>query len=144
MFCHWLSEPMVYGWGCNFVGSVILLMTFIEIKFFYLSMSTTKCNDVPFTHIYESKRYSYSLGSSGWTFVVVIETLGSTLMVYFPLSMESCGIKVELDPKAFSLSNNDCLVQYSSSLCQWILWWSHHFPMSLFDFTFSFFTCIFD
>jgi hypothetical protein len=77
---------MVYGWGCGVVGKFNLLMTSVEIRFFWIPLSTMKCSGVPFTHICEWKRHSPSSGSSdsfGWIFVVAMVALGS-LMNLFP------------------------------------------------------------
>jgi hypothetical protein len=38
-------------------------------------------------------------------------------------------------------ATNDYFEQHSSVLCQWILWKSHHFPVSFFIFLLPFFSC---
>jgi hypothetical protein len=72
---------MVYGRGCNCISRFIIVMTFVEIMFFWLLISTTKYGGVPFTNIYEWKRRSQSLTSFDWAFVVMIVALGSMLML---------------------------------------------------------------
>jgi hypothetical protein len=62
------SHLMLYGCGCGVVDNPNCLMTFVEMRFFWLPLSTMKCNRVPFTHICEWKRCSpssISVGSSG-------------------------------------------------------------------------------
>jgi hypothetical protein len=59
-------------------------MTYVEMRFFWLPLSTIKCSGVPFTHIYEWKRCSPSSGSSGssgWIVVVMIVVVGSASMI---------------------------------------------------------------
>jgi hypothetical protein len=110
----WLSQPMVYGCGCGVVDKFNLLMTSTEIRLFWLPLSTMKCSGVPFTHIYEWKRHSPSSGSSGssgWTFVVVTRTLGSTSMIHFPLSIsesdlnQGLTLRLSVQPPMISLSD---------------------------------------
>jgi hypothetical protein len=54
---------------------------------------TKRCNEIPFTHIYEWKRHSLSLGSvgaSGWIVVVAAVAVGFASMIYLlPLFFES-------------------------------------------------------
>ena len=59
----WLIQPILYGCGCGVVGFSNILMTFVEIGFFLLSLSTTKCSGIPFTLIYEWKRWSSTYDS---------------------------------------------------------------------------------
>jgi hypothetical protein len=64
-------------------------MTFIEMRFFYLPLSTMKCIIVYFTHIYDLKRRwpsLGSLGSAGWILVVATVALGSVSMIHLPFS----------------------------------------------------------
>jgi hypothetical protein len=134
---------MVYGWGCGIVDNFNLLMTSVEIRFFWLHLSTMKCSGVPFTHICEWKRHSPSSSSSdssGWIFVVAMVALGSASMIHFPLSCSES--ESESGSNSFSLSstNNDCFEWHSSVLCQGILWNSHHFLVSFFDFPLPFFS----
>jgi hypothetical protein len=135
---------MLYGCGCGLVGNSNCLTTSVEMRFFCLSISTMKCNEVPFTHIYEWKRCSPSsgsVGSSGWIIVVAIVVVGSTLMIcllpLFPESYSKSGFA------SFSLisTTDDCFDIHSSVLCQGILWKLHHFPMSFFVFSLPFFSC---
>jgi uncharacterized membrane protein len=80
---------MVYGSGCSIVGRSNHLMTSAEMRFLWLPLSMTKCNGVPFTHIYECKRHSPSSGlsgSPGWSLVVVTVALGYMSMIHLPLS----------------------------------------------------------
>jgi hypothetical protein len=64
-------------------------MTYAEMRFFWLPLSTMKCIRVPFTHIYEWYRSSPSsglFGSPGWSLVVAMVALGSASMIFLPLS----------------------------------------------------------
>jgi len=83
-----------------------------------------KWSVVPFTHIHEWKKNSPSLassGSSGWICVVATMALGSTSMIYFPLSLTATlGSKLEMelgsDSEALISSNNDYFERHSSVL----------------------------
>jgi hypothetical protein len=80
---------MVYSCRCDIVRRASLLMTSTKMSFFWLLLSMMKCSGVPFTHICEWKRHSPSSGSSsspGWSLVVATVALGSTSMIYLPLS----------------------------------------------------------
>ena len=82
-----VSHPMLYGCGCGNVGRFSRLTTSTKIRFFWLPLSTMKCNGFPCTHICEwkSRSPSYvSSGSSGWIFVVAMVMLGSTSMIFLP------------------------------------------------------------
>ena len=68
------------------------------------------------------------------TFVVPMITLGSMLLVFFMLSMESCAIGFKEEFEYFSTSNNHCSVQHSPILCQGLLWQSCQIPMSFLNF----------
>jgi len=108
-------------------------------------------NREPFTHIYEWKRYSPSFGSASslfWILVVATVALGSTSMIYFPLSFHLLGSDLESkhvsDLEVFSSATLDSLAQHSLVLWVGLLWNSHHFPMSFFIFMVFFFSCSFD
>jgi hypothetical protein len=80
------------------------------MRFFWLLLSTMKCNGVPFTHIYEWKRRSPSFGSSsslGWSLVVETVALGSALMIYLPLSGFESESELASDLEAFTSTTND-------------------------------------
>jgi hypothetical protein len=101
-----------------------------------------KCSGVPFTHICEWKRCSPSSGSSGspgWSLVVATVALGFVSMIYRPLSGSESKSKPASDSKAFTSATNDFFERQSTALCQGLLWKSHHFPVSFFVFTLSFF-----
>ena len=51
--CPWRSHPMLYGCDCGVVNNRNCFTTSSEMRFFWLPLSTIKCNGVPFTHIYE-------------------------------------------------------------------------------------------
>jgi hypothetical protein len=44
---------MLYGCRCGVVDNPNYLMIFVEMRFFWLPLSTRKWSRVPFTHIYE-------------------------------------------------------------------------------------------
>jgi hypothetical protein len=91
----WCNHPMVYGCGCVVVGKPNRFTTSIEMRFFWLPLSTMNCNGEPFTHILEWKRCSTSSGSSGssfWIFVVATVALGSASIICFPLSFPLSGL----------------------------------------------------
>jgi hypothetical protein len=108
-----LVEPTDGVWlRVHIIVRFNLLMTSVEIRFFWLPLSTMKWSGVPFTHIYEWKRHSPSSGSSGssgWTFVVAMVTLGSTSMIYFPLSSSESESESTSDSEDFISTTNDCL-----------------------------------
>ena len=58
------SHPMLYGCGCAVVIKPNCFMTFAEIRFFWLPLSTMNYSEEPFTHIWEWKRRSSSSESS--------------------------------------------------------------------------------
>lgn len=141
---------MVNSVGCVVVGKPISFMTSIEIRFFWLPLSTMNCSGEPFTHIWEWKRCSSSFGSSGssfWIFVVATMALGSASIIYFPLSFPLFGLDLELehasDSKTLSSATSECLGWHSLVLWVELVWNSHHFPMSFFSFSVLFFACIF-
>ena len=107
---------MVYGCKCAMVGSPSRFMTSAKMRFFWLPLSTRNCSGEPFTHICEWKRHSPSSGSSGsslWILVVETMALGSTSMIYFPLSLPLFGSDLgsgnASDLGAFSSATNECL-----------------------------------
>ena len=109
------------------------------------------CNGEPFTHIYEWKRRSPSFGSSGsflWILVVATTALGFTSMVCFPFPFpllgSDSGSEHGSDFEAFNLATSDYLVRHSLMLWVGLLWNSHHFPVSFFDFVVLFFSFSFD
>jgi hypothetical protein len=118
------------------------------MRFFWLPLSIMNYNGEPFTHILEWKRHSASSGSSGssfWIFVVVTMALGSTSIIYFPLSFPLSGSDSELehasDSEAFNSATSECLARHSLVLSVELLWNSHHFPVSFFGFVVFFFAC---
>jgi hypothetical protein len=139
---------MVYGCECALVGEPNHFTTSIEMRFFWLLLSTMNCNGEPFTHILEWKRRSASSGSSGssfWIFVVETMALGSASITYFPLSFPLSGSDSEsehaFDSEAFNSATCDCLARHSLVLWVELVWNSHHFPMSFFGFVVLFFAC---
>ena len=84
----WLSQSMLYGYRCGVVKSSNLLTTYVDSRLFWLSLSTTKCKGIPFTHNYEWKRRSSAFDSSGssiWICAIATVTMGSASMIYLPL-----------------------------------------------------------
>jgi hypothetical protein len=70
-----------------------------------------KYNGVPFTHICEWKSHSPSsgsCGSPGWRLVVEMVALGSTSMIYLPLSGSSSESEPASDSEAFTSAINEC------------------------------------
>lgn len=147
----WWSHPILYSCGCGLVGRPNRFMTFAEMRFFWLSLSTMNCSGEPFTHIYEWKICSPSSGSWGsffWILEVAIVALGSTLIIWFPLSflLSSSDSRSEhaYDSEAFNLANSDYLVRHSLVLWVGLLWNSYDFLVSFFDFVVVLFSCSFD
>jgi hypothetical protein len=133
---------MLYGCGCDFVGNPNCLVTYAEMRFFWLLLSTIKCNGVPITKIYERKRCSASLGSSsssGWMVLVTMVEVGSTSMICLLLFLSKSGSKSSLISNSLTSTTNDGLEQHSLMLFQGILWKSHHFLVSFFIFSLLFF-----
>jgi hypothetical protein len=100
---------MVYGCGCGVIVRFNLLIASLNIRLFWLSLSKLKWRGVPFTHIYELKRRSPSLvssGSFGWNFLVVMVTLGSTSMIWFPLSNSKSEYNLSFESEASISTNN--------------------------------------
>jgi hypothetical protein len=131
---------MFYGCRYGVVKKYNLLMSYDEIRFFWISLPTTKCNGFPFAHIYEWKRNSpssVSFGSSGWIFEVLSVLVGSTSMIYLFLLNFETESDSELGSISLSSATNDYFEQHSSVLCQGILWKLHRFPMFLFSSCFS-------
>jgi len=117
------------------------------MRFFWLLLLTMKCSGVPFTHICEWKRLSPSFGSSGspgWSLVVATVALGFASMICLPLSRSILELEPASDSDYFTLATNDCFERPSTVLCQGLLWKSHHFPVYLFVFSVSFFSCVLD
>jgi hypothetical protein len=140
----WRSHPMLYGCRCGVVGKSNCLMTSVEMRFFWLPLSTIKCSGVPFTHIYEWKRHSPSSGSSGsssWIVAVTTVAVGSASIICLLLLLSESESKSGLNSVSLSSATNDCFERHSSVLCQGILWKSHHFPVSFFIFPLPFFSC---
>ena len=93
----------------NLINKFNLLMTSIEIDFFYLSLPIMKCSEILFTHIREWMRFSLSLGTYDpycCIFVVAMVTLVSTFMINFPLSRSESEFDPKNDTKDFNLTNN--------------------------------------
>jgi hypothetical protein len=87
-------------------------MTCVDIRLFWIPLSTMKWRGVPFTHICEWNRFSLSSGSyssSGWTFLVAMVTLCSASMIRFPLFGSKSNSKLAYESKAFVSANDDCL-----------------------------------
>ena len=136
---------MLYGCGCGVVGKSNCLKTFAEMMFFWLPLSTIKCNGVPFTHICEWKSCSPSSGSSsGWIVAVATVAVGSTSMIYLILLFSESGSKLGFNSLSLSLTTNDYIERHSSVLCQGMLWNSHHFLVSFIEFLLPFLSCIWD
>jgi hypothetical protein len=134
---------MVYGWGCVIIRNFSILMTLMDIKLFWLPLSTIKNSGVSFTHICEWKRFSpssVSFDSFGWIFAVAMVALGSMSMILFSLSFSKLDSKTYCYYFSFILSNSDCFEQHSLVLCQGILWNFHQFSVSFFDFPLPFFS----
>ena len=132
---------MVYDCGCAMVSRPSCFMNSVEMRFFWLPLSTRNCSGEPFTHIYDWKRRSPSSRSSGsslWSLLVEIMALGSTSIICFPMSSplsgSSSGSEHASDYGAFSSAASNCFVWHSFSLWVGLLWNSHHFTMSFFGF----------
>jgi len=100
-------------------------MTSVEMRFFWLLLSTMTCSGEPFTHIYEWKRCSPSSGYSGsffWILVVAKVALGSASMICFPLSFPLSGFdsvsEHASDLEAFISAISDCLAD-THLCCEW-------------------------
>ena len=48
-YIPWWSHPMVYNCRCAMVGRPRCYMTYVEMRFFWLPLSTMNCNREPFT-----------------------------------------------------------------------------------------------
>ena len=139
---------MVYECGCAMVGNPNRFMTFAEMRFFWLPLSTMNCSGEPFTHMWEWKRRSSSYESSGssfWIFMVVMVVLGSASIIFFPLSFPFLGLdslsKHASDSEAFISATSDYLARHALVLWVGFLWNSHHFPASFFGFAVLIFAC---
>lgn len=142
---------MVYGCRCSVFSRLIHLTTSIEMRFFWLPLSTMNYNRDIFTHICEWKICSPSSRSSGsifWILVVATVALGFTSMIFFPLSFSLLGFDNKLEhafnSEAFSSATSDCLAQHSIVLWVGLLWNSHHVYVSSFVFVVFLFACNFD
>ena len=106
-----------------------------------------KWSGTPFTHICEWKRRSPSSSYSGWLgqiLVVATVAQGSTSIIHFPPVGFDSKSESTFDSEAFSSSMSDFLERHSSVLCQGILWYSHHFPVSFFVFSLPLLCCDLD
>jgi hypothetical protein len=69
--------------------------------------------------------------------------LGSASIIFFPLSFPLSGSDSNSehasDSEAFNSTTSDCLARHSLVLWVELLWNSHHFPVSFFDFVVLFF-----
>ena len=111
---------MVYGCGCAMFGTPSCFKTSVEMRFFWLPLSTRNCIGEPFTHICDWKRCSPSSGSFGPSFSILVVAkmaLGSASMIYFPfslpLSSSNSGSENASDSSAFSSTTKDCLARHS-------------------------------
>jgi hypothetical protein len=68
--------------------------------------------------------------------------LGSVSMIHLPLFGSDSKSEPASDSEAFTSATNDFFEKKSTVLCQWLLWKSHHFPISFFVFPVSFFACM--
>jgi hypothetical protein len=59
-----VKPQMLSGCECDVVNNPNYLTTSTDMRFFWLSLSTMKCNVIPFTHICEWQRHSPSSGST--------------------------------------------------------------------------------
>jgi hypothetical protein len=119
-------------------------MNSTEMRFFWLPLSMMKCNEVPFTHIYEWKRCSPSSSSFGspiWSLVVATVALGSASMIHLPLSGSNSESEPTSDSDTLSSETNDFFEKKLAVLFQGLLWKSHHFSVPFFVFLVSFFAC---
>jgi uncharacterized membrane protein len=93
------------------VGRANFLTTSVDMRLFWLPLSTMKCSGVPFTHICEWKRNSHSSGlsgSPGWSLVVATVALGSTSMIHLPLSGSVSESEFASNSEAFTSATNEC------------------------------------
>jgi hypothetical protein len=131
---------MLYGCGCGVVDKSNCLM-----RFFWLLLSTIKCNGVPFTHICEWKKHppsSGSSGSSGWIVVVPIVALGFASTFCHLLFFSKSEPKLGLESVSLSSTTNHYFERHSSMFFQGILWKSHHFLVSFFIFSMAWTGCL--
>ena len=106
-----------------------------------------KCSGVPCTHNCEWKKCSpssVSSYSSGWIFMIAVVELGSTSMIYLPLSFSASVSKSNSGFRDFVLANKDFFELHSSVLFQGILWHVHHFIVFFLYFSLPLFTCALD
>jgi hypothetical protein len=102
---------MLYGYRCGVVGNPKCLMTSAEMRFFWLPLSTMKCNGIPFTHICKwnmRSPSSGSVGASGWIFVVATMIVGSASMISLLPLFSELDYEYELDSLSLILATNDC------------------------------------
>jgi hypothetical protein len=71
--------------------------------------------------------------------VVAMVTMGSASMIRFPFSSSKSKFESISEPDDFLSSNTDYLERHSSIFFQGILWNSHHFLVSFFEFPLPFF-----
>jgi hypothetical protein len=123
---------MLYGCGCGVVDNHNCLMISVEMRFFWLLLSTIKCSGVPSPTSVNEK----SAPPLQDLFVLLVELLvtiavGSASMIC-PLQVFS---ESDSESGSDSLSlisiTNDFFERHSSMLCQGLLWKSHHFPVSI-------------
>ena len=48
----WWSHPMMYGCGCAVVRKLSHFTTSVEMRFFWIPLSTMNCSGEPFTHLW--------------------------------------------------------------------------------------------
>ena len=125
-FQPYLSHPMLYGCGCGGVRNFNRLTTYANIRFFWIPLLTMKCSRTPFTNIYEWKRCSNSSGFSGSSSWIWVVAMGSTSMIYFPLSIFELELESRSNYEDLISATSDCSGQHSWVLCQGILLKSHH------------------
>jgi len=136
---------MLYGCRCGIVDNPNYLMTSTDMRLFWLSLSTIKCNRVPFIHICEWQRCSPSLGyigSSSWIVPFATIEVGCVLMIYLFSIFFWSDSESGFDSLSLTSSTNDFFEWHSLVLCQWILWKSHHFLVSFFFFPLPFFSYV--
>jgi hypothetical protein len=109
--CPWRSHPMLYGCRCGVVDKSNYLMTSIEMRFFWIPLSTIKCSRVSFTHICEWKRhspYSVSSGSFGWIVAVATIVASSASIICLLLLLSKSESDSGFDSVSLSSATNDC------------------------------------
>ena len=143
----WWSHLLLYGCGCGVVDNPNCLTTSIEMRLSSLSLTTMKCNGVPFTHIYEWNIFSPSSGytsCSSWIVVVVTLAVEYASMICLVSIFYGLDSESGLGSVSLTSTTNDCFKRHSLVLCQGIFWKSHHFPVSFFVFPLPFFSFVLD